>query len=92
VDPKALRDNIVQVCRDLVVPLVTSDGGEFYLVSVGEGELHVHLAGTCAGCPGSTMTRDSLVAPAIAAAAPKLQVKLTTGWVIPTGAERITAG
>jgi Fe-S cluster biogenesis protein NfuA len=79
VDSKALRDTIVQVCRDLVVPLVTSDG-----------ELHVHLAGTCAGCPGSTMTRDALVAPAIATAAPKLQVKLTTGWIIPDGAERIT--
>jgi len=76
----------------LVVPLVTSDGGEFYLVSVAEGELHIHLAGTCAGCPGSAMTRDALVAPAIAAAAPKLQVKLTTGWIIPSGAERITVG
>lgn len=73
----------------VVVPLVEADGGEVYLVKRGTTEIHVHLAGMCAGCPGSSMTDAHLFVPAFRRYAPKLTMKLTTGWRIPAGSSRI---
>ena len=48
-----------EALSELAVPLVKADGGEVYLVSVTSDDVHVHLTGTCAGCPGASMTRGS---------------------------------
>ena len=50
---------------------------------------HLHLTGTCAGCPGATMTRERLLEPAVRGAAPKATVRVTTGWRVPEGARRV---
>jgi len=84
-----VREKILKSCKELVAPLVVADGGELYVVSVTPDDVHVHLAGACAGCPGATLTKEHLVGPAIAAVAPKVAVTLTTGWRIPQGAERV---
>jgi Fe-S cluster biogenesis protein NfuA len=85
----APMEQIVKVCREILAPLIHADGGELYLVSVGADEIHLHLAGTCAGCPGASLTRDRMLEPALAAVAPKLALKVTTGWIVPNGAEKI---
>jgi Fe-S cluster biogenesis protein NfuA len=84
-----LKEQILKMCRELLAPLVHADGGEMYLVAVGAEEVHVHLAGTCAGCPGASLTRDRLLEPAFAAIAPKLTLRVTTGWTVPEGSERV---
>ncbi|MBL8611239.1 MAG: NifU family protein [Myxococcales bacterium] len=83
------RDKIVKSCRELVAPLVGADGGELYLVSVTSDDVHIHLAGACAGCPGAALTKEHLLGPAISAVAPKIALTLTTGWRVPPGAEKI---
>jgi Fe-S cluster biogenesis protein NfuA len=80
---------VLRACREQLVPLVRADGGELYVVTVSAEDVHLHLAGTCAGCPGATMTRDRLVQPALQALLPKAQIRLTTGWRVPEGAQRI---
>jgi Fe-S cluster biogenesis protein NfuA len=85
----APREQVLKMCREILAPLVHADGGEMYLVSVGPEEVHVHLAGTCAGCPGASLTRDRLLEPAFASLVPKLALKLTTGWIVPNGAEKV---
>jgi Fe-S cluster biogenesis protein NfuA len=85
----AAKDQILKMCRDVLAPMVRADGGEMYVVSLETDEIHIHLAGTCAGCPGASLTRDSVFEPALASIAPKLALKLTTGWRIPTGAQKI---
>ena len=85
----APRELILKMCREILAPLVQADGGEMYLVSVGTEEVHLHLAGTCAGCPGASLTRDRVLEPAFAAIVPKLTLKVTTGWLVPDGAERV---
>ena len=82
-------DVILRACREQLAPLVRADGGELYVVTVSAEDVHLHLAGTCAGCPGATMTRDRLVQPALQALLPKAQIRLTTGWRVPEGAQRI---
>jgi Fe-S cluster biogenesis protein NfuA len=80
---------VTKALSAFVADLVRADGGELYLVSATSDDVHLHLTGTCAGCPGATMTRDRLLEPAVHGAAPKATVKVTTGWRVPEGARRV---
>jgi Fe-S cluster biogenesis protein NfuA len=60
-----------------------------YIVKVEGDEVHIHLAGSCAGCPGSSMTRDEIIAPVLRTAIPKLRLTVTTGWRVPEGASKV---
>ncbi len=82
-------DPVVKALSELAVPLVKADGGELYVVSLTSDDVHVHLTGTCAGCPGASMTRERLLEPTVHGVAPKLNVKLTTGWRVPDGAKKV---
>jgi Fe-S cluster biogenesis protein NfuA len=84
-----MKDEIAKVCREIVSPLVKTDGGEMYLVKLEGDDVHIHLAGTCAGCPGAALTGDKVILPALRTAAPKVRLVVTTGVKIPPGAERI---
>jgi len=83
------KEQVLKALAELAVPLVKADGGELYVVSVTNEDVHVHLTGTCAGCPGATMTRERLLQPTIQGVAPKLTVKVTTGWRVPEGARKV---
>jgi Fe-S cluster biogenesis protein NfuA len=85
----APTDQVFKTCRDLLAPLVRADGGEMYLVLATAEDIHVHLAGTCAGCPGAMMTRERLLEPALRAVAPKAVLRVTTGYTIPSGARKV---
>ena len=86
-DDRARR--VVKALSDFVVALVHADGGELYVVSITQDDVHLHLSGTCAGCPGATMTRERLLQPAVQGALPRANVKVTTGWRTPEGARRV---
>jgi Fe-S cluster biogenesis protein NfuA len=75
--------------RDIIAPLVRADGGHLYLLSVTRDEVHVHLTGTCAGCPGAHTTRDKMMQPILTLVAPNMQIRLTTGWAVPDGAKEL---
>lgn len=83
------REQLLKLCRDVLAPLVAADGGVMYLVSYTEGDVHIHLAGTCGGCPGVAMTRDRVLEPALRSLPGKLKLRLTAGWRIPFGAEKL---
>ena len=85
------REGIVKVCREILAPLIEADGGQMFLVSVSGEDVHIHLSGTCAGCPGSSFTAKAIVGPALTKLAPKSKLRLTTGWRVPAEAERIEA-
>jgi Fe-S cluster biogenesis protein NfuA len=84
-----MKEQIAKICREIIVPLVRTDGGEMYLVRIEGDDLHIHLAGTCAGCPGASITGDKVILPALRIAAPKLRVVVTTGVRVPEGAEKL---
>jgi Fe-S cluster biogenesis protein NfuA len=89
--PAIGRDNLAKICQEVLAPLIEADGGEMYLVSIAGEDIHIHLAGTCAGCPGSSFTAQSIVGPVLAKVAPKAKLRLTTGWRVPADAERMQA-
>lgn len=52
-------------------------------------DVHIHLTGVCAGCPGASLTNEKVILPALRAAAPKVRVILTTGIRAPDGARKV---
>jgi Fe-S cluster biogenesis protein NfuA len=83
------RQQALKICREVLAPLVRADGGVLYLVSVAADDVHIHLAGTCSGCPGATITRDRMLEPLLRTVLPKARLRLTTGWRIPPEAEKV---
>ena len=81
------RDLVMKLCKETLGPLVRADGGELHLVSATADDVHLHLSGTCSGCPGASITRDRMLEPAIQAVIPKVRLRVTTGLRIPEGAE-----
>jgi Fe-S cluster biogenesis protein NfuA len=84
-----VESQVVKALAEFAAGLVRADGGDIYLISAGPDDVHLHLTGTCAGCPGATMTRERLLEPAVRGVLPKATVKVTTGWRVPDGAHRI---
>jgi Fe-S cluster biogenesis protein NfuA len=84
-----VNGQVMKALAEFVAALVKADGGELYLVSATSDDVHLHLTGTCAGCPGATMTRERLLEPAVHGVVSKANVKVTTGWRVPEGAQRI---
>jgi Fe-S cluster biogenesis protein NfuA len=86
---ESVKEQIAKLCREILAPLIKTDGGEMYLVRFEGDDVHIHLSGTCAGCPGATLTGDKVILPALRTAAPKLRVVVTTGVRPPDGAEKL---
>jgi Fe-S cluster biogenesis protein NfuA len=85
----AAKDQIERICREVLAPLVRADGGELHLVRYDGDEVHIHLTGVCAGCPGASLTGEKVITPALRTAAPKVRLVLTTGIRAPEGAKKV---
>ena len=86
----ATIDQLLKVCKEVIAPLIRSDGGELYLVAVEPDHLTIHLAGTCSGCPGAVLTTRGVIEPAIHAVAPSARVVVTNGGKVPEGASLVS--
>jgi Fe-S cluster biogenesis protein NfuA len=84
-----IKAEISKVLREVVGPLVRADGGELYLVEATDDGVALHLSGRFSGCPGNTLATRRVIEPAIFAVAPRVRVTVTSGPLIPKGAERI---
>lgn len=83
------RDEILQVVREVLAPLVRADGGDLYLVRLDDDVVTLHLGGRFAGCPGNALARRQIIEPAIRAVAPAAQVTVSSGAIIPKGAQKL---
>jgi Fe-S cluster biogenesis protein NfuA len=80
---------VAKACRDVLAALVEADGGRMFLVAATAEDIHIHLAGACAGCPGSSQTTSRVLAPTLERVLPKAKLRVTTGWIVPAGALRL---
>ncbi len=83
------RETVLKVCREVLAPLVHADGGEIYVVSATADDIHLHLTGACAGCPGVSICRERMFEPVIARVLPKAKLRVTTGLHPLANAEKI---
>jgi Fe-S cluster biogenesis protein NfuA len=73
-DPRAL--SVEALLRDLARPLLARDGGNVELVAIHGSEVVVRLTGACAGCPGSGVTTDHVLAPLLRTVVDDLVLKV----------------
>lgn len=83
------RDEILRVVHDILAPLVRADGGDVYVVRAEDDAVELHLAGRFSGCPGNTLAKRRVIEPAIQAVVPSAQVTVTSGAIVPEGAQKI---
>jgi hypothetical protein len=81
--------DILRILKEIVVPMVESDGGKLLLVSVAVDQVTVHITGRLAGTPGLGLFCRKVLEPAIHSVAPTTRVVLTAGRLIPPGATDI---
>jgi Fe-S cluster biogenesis protein NfuA len=82
------KEALRTMLRDVLGPLLASDGGELYLVSVEKKEIRMHLAGTLSGSPALEVVVRRIVEPAVKAVSPKAKLIVSSGFRIPQGAEK----
>lgn len=80
---------LTDLLKQVAAPLVDADAGELYLVKATAREVHVHLAGTYAGCPGVPYVERHLIAPLVLDVFPKAELKVSSGLPFPKGAKRL---
>ena len=90
-----LPEPIARALRDIVAPMVEGDGGLLYVVATGVTGaaggvgVRLHLAGACGGCPGVRTTTQDVIEPVLRAAGARGPIEVSSGWIIPEGAERV---
>jgi len=82
------KEQIGKVCREVLAPLIKADGGELLLVRIEGDDVHIYLAGACAGCPGASITGDDVILPALRSIVPTVRLFITTGVRVPQEAEQ----
>lgn len=84
-----VRQRVQKVIKEVLGPLIRADHGEVYLVEAQETYVSLHLAGRFSGCPGNTLVARRVIEPALASVVPNARVQVTSGYVVPEGAELV---
>jgi Fe-S cluster biogenesis protein NfuA len=69
----SLADELASVVREVLAPMVAVDQGTIEWEGVKGDVAQIALGGACAGCPGITMTANSVVLPALRAVDPNIK-------------------
>lgn len=80
------RKQILELCREVLSPLIAADGGVLYVVSLEQESVTLHLGGVCSGCPGAPITTRSVIEPAVRSIAPSIKLTVTAGNRLPEAA------
>lgn len=83
------QDDLKGALAGVIAPLIEADGGELFLVPARGKVVHLHLRGRFSGCPGNLLVTEHILRPVIEAADPAAKVQITSGALLPDGAERI---
>jgi Fe-S cluster biogenesis protein NfuA/nitrite reductase/ring-hydroxylating ferredoxin subunit len=76
--PVAVEDRVLSGLEE-VRPYLESHGGNVELVGIEGSSVHLRLAGSCHGCPSSTMTLKLAIENAIRKAAPEIEEVIAEG-------------
>lgn len=85
------QDDLKSALSGVIAPLIEADGGELFLVPGRGRSVHLHLRGRFSGCPGNLLVTEQVLRPVIEAADPSAKLQITSGAILPEGAERVTA-
>jgi hypothetical protein len=80
---------IREALRDVLGPLVATEGGLVYSTMIHEREIVVHYGGRLAGSPGASLIHNEFALPLIDAVAPGTIVHFSSGRLVPRDAEQV---
>lgn len=91
------QPDLLAALETVIAPLVEADGGELYLLpslATGAsnglaGPIRLHLAGRFAGCPGNNLVSEHIIRPALEPVTADRSIEISSGRLVPPGAERI---
>jgi hypothetical protein len=81
---------LVDALTKIVLPLLTLDKAELYVVNASSSDVHLHVAGAYSGCPGVGFVTKHLLTPVVAEVFPKATLVVTSGRPIPADAKLLT--
>ncbi|HTM44987.1 MAG TPA: NifU family protein [Polyangiaceae bacterium] len=81
---------VTDVLRRVLEPLIRADGGALYVIEAASDRVTLHLTGRFSGCPGNALLTRRVIAPLLARVAPNAKITVTSGRLLPDGAERLT--
>jgi Fe-S cluster biogenesis protein NfuA len=76
---------IQRVLEEVIAPLVQADGGRLFVLRIDDDSVDLHLAGRFSGCPGNDLVARRIIEPAIAAVAPGVACRVSSGARVPEG-------
>jgi Fe-S cluster biogenesis protein NfuA len=85
------EEELQDLLRRVVAPLIEADDGELYLVPATGLVVHLHLRGRFSGCPGNGLVTEHILRPVLCRQEPSTEVRVTSGAILPDGAQRISA-
>ncbi len=73
------------VLRKVIAPLVQQDQGELFVGRLDAETVELHLRGRYSGCPGNALAIQRVIEPALRAAAPRADIRISSGELLPDG-------
>ncbi len=75
------------VLQRVIAPLVLQDQGELFVGRLDAEAVQLHLRGRFSGCPGNALAIQRVIEPALRAAAPGAEIRISSGELLPDGVE-----
>ncbi len=86
-----ISEELEQMIRTVLAPLIEADGGKVYLVRVERDEVTLHLTGRFSGCAGNELVLQRVIQPALERIAADVTVTLSSGHLVPPAAVVVEA-
>lgn len=85
------NDELKNALEKVIAPMVESDEGELFLVEDSGKDVHLHLRGRFAGCPGNELVTEQVLRPLVQAIRPQALIQVSSGAILPEGAIKISS-
>ncbi len=77
---------LTNLLAKIVMPLLSIDDADLFVVEATASNVHLHLGGAYSGCPGVEFVTRSLLTPIVAEVFPKAMLTVSSGRPVPKGA------
>jgi len=82
-------DRLISELRRVLVPLLSRDGAQLHFVGAESNRIRLHLTGRYSGAPGLNLVIRRIIEPTVFKISPGATVDVSSGPLVPDGAEEL---